>query len=265
VNPTVPRSAACLALAAGLAGCGLSHPAPAAPAPAALPSAHVLIRQLDHSVRRLKTFGIHGRYRDGHTHGIINARVAGDKRVELAYRQGAIAVTVRLIGGHSWLRANYALYARRHSAEVASVIAGRWIHDDVLAAKFDPELQVSLRPSRLVYCVFTSEMGTLRVTGTATVDGAPAFVVSGKGDRPGSAKSRLYVSQSTPRVPLRYVQDGRVKPGAGALPRCGQSAHDRSPAANDDHQVIDFTQFGDPFTIVAPPHPLVVRRATPVR
>jgi hypothetical protein len=258
VTATVTRTAACLGIAAGLAGCGLSHAAPAAPAPVPLPSAHVLIRQLDHSMHRFQTFGMHGRFRNGHKHGLLTARIAGDKRVEIDFRQGAVAATIRLIDGQSWLRANYALYASHDSPEVASVVASRWIHDDALAADFDPALQASLRPSRLIYCAFTSGMGTLRVKGTATVNGVPAFLISGEGDRPGTAKSRLYVSQTMPRVPLRYVQNGRVKPGAPALPRCGESAHDRSPAASDDHDAFDFTQFGDPLTIAAPRHPLVV-------
>jgi hypothetical protein len=255
------RAGASVVVALGLTGCGLSHAAAPAPAPVKLPSAHLLISQLDHSMHRFQTFGIHGRFRDGHKHGSVTARVAGDKRVELAFRQGAIAVTIRLIDGQSWLRANYALYASHDSPEVASVVASRWIHANALAANFDPALQASLRPSRLVYCAFTSGMGTLRVKGTATVNGVPAYLITGKGDRPGTARSRLYVSQTMPRVPLRYVQNGRVKPGAPALPRCGESVQDRSPAASDDHDAFDFTQFGDPLTVAAPSHPLVVRPA----
>jgi hypothetical protein len=258
---TVIRTVACLALSAGLAGCGLSHPA-AAPAPAApaLPSAHLLMRQLDHSVHTLGSFAMHERSRDGHKITVVTARVASGTRAEFAYRKGAGAYTVRIIDSHSWGRANYSFLAAHDSPQVAAGVAGRWIRSDRLDAKLRP-LQVALRPSNFVYCGFTSEMGTLHVTGTATVDGQPAYVIAGKGDRPGTARSRLYVSQTVPRVPLRWVKDGRVKPGAPALPRCGESAHDRSPATSDDRDAVDFTRFGDLVTITAPRHPLVAPSA----
>jgi hypothetical protein len=203
VNASVPRSAACLALATGLAGCGLSHGAPAAPAPSAHPSAKRIYALMTHSMHRVHSLTMHMSAVEviGH-HRIRNHVIT---RIDLPGRTEQIVSfkgqrnTTLNVGRHAYFKLNAAaLYAIDHNATAAEE------HDNLWFAQPSSAITIavakSLQRPTFGACQFTGAPHQLGFVRSASDNGVPTWVIS---DRGGNQQRTLEISSGEPHLLLR--------------------------------------------------------------
>jgi hypothetical protein len=138
--------------------------------------------------------------------------------VEVSLREAGERLSLRVVDGAYYVRANAAYWRREtKSSTAAERLADRWVKAP--ASKDLRSAAVQLSPRRLAHCIGV-ESGTVSDGGTAVVGGRRTTVVVSAGDRPGTAPGRYYLAASGPARLLRYVQTGPDRHGGKADPLC---------------------------------------------
>jgi hypothetical protein len=202
VNPTVPRSAACLALAAGLAGCGLSHPAPAAPPPPAHPSAKQIFAEMTKSMRRVHSLTMHMSAVEVIGHHRIQTRLT--TRTDLPGRTEQIVsvkrqtTTTLNVGRHVYIKFNRAaLYAIGHNEIAAEEHGNEWFPQPSSAITI--AVAKSLQRRTFGACQLTGAPHQLRFVRSASDNGVPTWVIS---DHVRNLRRTLEISAGEPHLLL---------------------------------------------------------------
>ena len=160
--------------------------------------------------------------------------------------QGGATAQMLFVDNTLYIKANEDYWKQvGGNARGAGQLAGRWFklpsatgEVKVLTQQVDPKV--------LSKCL-REDHGTLANGGTATVDGQPAVVVIDKGDKPGTARGKLYVAATGDPLPLRTLATGSERPGGTRTGEC----KDSTPTKAGDEAV--FSKYGDPVDLSPPP------------
>jgi hypothetical protein len=205
-----------------------------------------IVADLATAVGGLHSYRIQGTTTDAHGVAQVTAEVAGPGRLAATLRRGPISIELISLAGVTYFRATTSYWAAQGDMTPAQVsnIANHWVK---LPNSVSPELQAGVTRitnlARSAHC-WTRTKGTLSITGTGTVNGRPAVIVSSDGSEPGSARGSTYIASTGPAWPLRTILTGPPTPGGPAA--C--SVQGESLTAES----ITFSGFNQPVSLSAP-------------
>jgi hypothetical protein len=260
------RVATAAALSLGLAGCGLSHGAPAAPAPLPHPSAKRIYAEMQHSLGRFHSLEMQmteveqiGRHR---VHAHVTSRIELPGRFEMVTSFGGRSYTALFVGRRSFVKYNpAALYAIAHNATAAQEHGNRWFAlTDLPAAA---AVAAALKHPTLGGCELEGTPGPLRFVRSATLDGVPTWVI---GERKGRVRRTLEISAAEPHLLLRVTGHVSGQPVL-TLPSCGgdqssaaratvqtENAIIRETGVRVNHVTASYSGYNAPQNLRAPRH-----------
>jgi hypothetical protein len=175
----------------------------------------------------------------------VRGDVTASGSARFRFAIGRERLRLRVVGKSTFMNGNRAFWGDaatlgREQAALAKRWAGHWVKFPAGMA----EMVSPFKPKRMARCMVRVH-GTLEHGGMATVGRRRAIVLIDRGDKPGTAPGRLYVSASGRTLPLRLVQTGPAMPGGRPDPLC----------AEDDETTtgtVRFSAFDKPVSIVAP-------------
>ncbi len=173
----------------------------------------------------------------------VKADVGLPSELRLAIQDRAASATLLVVQGSFYARGNSAYWKDVGARREAEALADRWFKVPYSLARNLTKLVNAKTISRCL----VKHHGTLARGGTATVNGQRAVVIIDKGDRPGTAPSKLYVAATGAPLPLRMLATGRDHPGGHKDPECGG---DTPTHAGDD---TVFSRYNEPLRVSPPP------------
>ena len=147
--------------------------------------------------------------------------------------QGKGSLRMILLPKSTYLKANAVYWKasdKQYGAMLASKLAGRWVKVPESTRASVQSLLTTLSPKNLARC-FGSQTGTLVANGVTTLGGRKVIVLEDEGDKPGTAPGLLYVTATTPVLPVRNTQTGPRRAGGKLDRRCGEP-NDKSTAGD---------------------------------
>jgi hypothetical protein len=227
----------CVAVAAGCGGGSSGSNGEASK------SASQILSDAGAAVGRAHSVTLGGTFRQENRPWNISAELEQPDKAHLTLSRGSSTAAVTTLGGTAYLKASASFYAGLKDVPSATValIADRWFK---LPSSTELGFLAHFNLPTLGRCL-AQEPGTLSVSGTTSVDGKPAVVVTDKGDVPGSTPSKFYVATSGEPVLLRAVATGKQQPG-GSRSECNEG----SPA--EPGQELIFSGYNRPANIAAP-------------
>lgn len=167
------------------------------------------------------------------------------KNARIAFRQKNLSVELVVLRNSGYIKANEAFWKEQGARREAPDIADEWLEVPGSAAELR-EITKGLDFATLSRCM-TDFHGTLRVAGKETVNGQAAVVIVDKGDRPGTAPSKLFVATTGEPLPLRGTTTGKQRRGGKRDPECNDPASRARPGDE-----ITFSRYNEDLNITAP-------------
>jgi hypothetical protein len=195
------------------------------------------------ALKDVKTFHVEGTQGKSTS---VKADVGLPDQFRFNLRQGRAAALMLLTGGSLYIKANDDYWKQvGGNARGSGQLAGRWFK----LPSENSQLQLLTKqvdPKVLSRCL-REDHGTLANGGTATVNGQPAVVVIDKGDKPGTARGKLFVAATGDPLPLRTLATGSERPGGAKTGDC----EDSTPTQAGDEAV--FSRYDEPVDLKPPP------------
>jgi hypothetical protein len=166
--------------------------------------------------------------------------------VRMAMDQRGASVTIIVVDGELYLKANAKYWKQLHAGRGAEALANRWVKAPDSSGGVR-DVTKTLNVATLSRCLVLNH-GRLSVAGKATVAGRKAVVVVDEGDRPGGTPGKLYVAAEGPPLPLRVIVTGRQRPGGKPDPDCNDPSSRDQPGDE-----ITFSNYDKTPKITAPP------------
>lgn len=171
---------------------------------------------------------------------------------------GAVSITVRNEKGRFDTRVvEDVIYTRADrrflesadsTAETVRRYAGKWL--EVPRDSIGPRGADRYKVEDFVRCL-SLYSGTAQDGGSASVEGKPVRVVRGRGDQPGTAAGRIFLSARGKPLPLRFTRDGPSRPQSTTDSGCAYGNQDA--AFREDWRL---SRFGGSVDIQAPDDPI---------
>jgi hypothetical protein len=184
--------------------------------------------------------------KDGRTRTSGDVDASGSVDMKVGY--AGARWRFRVVGRQGFMKGNKAFwfgtaYDGPLPAELAE-LPGHWVK--LSADSAVTKSMRSLTPARFVHCLVTVH-GTLAKAGIEKQDGRRAIVLVDRGDKPGTAPGKLYVTATGPVLPLRSVQSGPLKSGG---PRNNRRCNKGGEMISTSE--TRFSAFDQPLNIQAP-------------
>lgn len=196
-------------------------------------SPKAILVDLGRDLGKVKSFHFAGRQTDPDGVTVMSGDIFASGPASFAIVQGTASLRLILLPKATYLKAN-AVYWRASGGKdgktLAAKLAGRWVKVPGSVRGSVDSLLTKLSPKHLASC-YSKGTATLSNKGVTTLGRRKAIVLEVKGDRPGTAPGRLYVTAEGPVLPLREIQTGPRKPG-GKLDKHCDEADDKTTASD---------------------------------
>lgn len=214
-------------------------------------SAQQILADAEASLSRVKSFHFGGTGHIKEGSGYLSGDVALPGRLRFAIRIGQEAVTLKVISGLAYLKANKPFMDKEAGGAAADQLADRWVKMRSSDLGDLASIFALSEPATIGRCALGPHFGTITKVGTGSVDGQKVVVLEDAGDKPGSQPGRIYIATDGPPLPLRVTQTGAPKAGATPDARCRETKSDvNDTSANSDD--LRFSNYDKPVSIEAP-------------
>lgn len=215
----------------GVLGSGVLALGVAVSGAGAAPSAQSLVKRAITATEATKTINFAGLVKEsGESIGLnVSAdEVTGQGRGRLTINGGTAHMV--LVGGVVYLDGDTSFWKEESGASAASELAGKWVSTPATSTD-GQELSVFVNGKDFLSHLFSANLSdsTFAVTGTATVGGKQATVISGQ-DKKDKSGGKFYVAKSGEPYVLRLVIDSSSGSGTITFSRFNVAVRPKAPS-----------------------------------
>lgn len=202
------------------------------------------------AAKTVHSYRAQGSFTDAQGSASVLAEVNSPTQLRMVEKRSSGEFEAVIYARNAYFKASRAYWTSQPNVTPAqaAVLADRWLRlPSAEGAQLAATVASQVDLGKHARC-WSGRESDFTVTGSGTVDGKPVVILRSAGAAPGTAPGTTYVSTTDPKIPLKTVTTGPVKPGG--LPGC---------ASDHTSSTVTLSGVNQHFQIARPPSAITLR------